>query len=94
MIYGKFVQWSVKLLHVPTGITVETDSTVNRKESMHSAKERAMKRLKSRVWAEQNLPKPDARPVFNYDLDRAGLGPYPNDLEDAKRQLASPPGES
>lgn len=89
---GWWIQWMLRLTHMPTGITVETDSRAVRKETLHKARERLDKRLRSRLWAEQNLEGPGLQTTHNYDLDRHGAGQYPNDLEPIKQRLATPPG--
>lgn len=84
----KWIKWAIRLTHMPTGIAVQTDNLAIRNESSFQAKERLNKRLRSRLWAEQNLNGPGSRPTHNYDLDQFGEGPYPNDLEPIKRRLA------
>lgn len=67
----------VVITHLPTGI--QAACTTERTE--RHAKEKAMKLLRSRLWAAQNLP---ARPelVATYELPDAE--PYPNEISDCR----------
>ena len=85
MIFGKFISWWMRLTHTPTGITVQTDSTCYR--GMREARDKSMARLRSRIWAEQNIDKKAGSPSYNYDLDRLGVDGYNDELLDMRHDL-------
>ena len=93
--YGSMIRWILSLTHTPTGISVKTDSLAKRRESMQEAKARLEKRLRSRVWAEQNNIEATRETRFSYDLDRLGVDGYNDDLLQMRKEhpsLATPPG--
>ena len=81
MIYGKFIQWAIRLTHEPTGISVETDSTCFRSESL--ARNALLLRLKSKVYAMKGY-EPDNVTKFSYTIHE---GYVIDNLEDVKKEV-------
>jgi hypothetical protein len=85
---ASMIRWAIRLTHIPTGISVQTDNMNSpRGEGMFKARDRIMSRLKSRVWADQNLEKPPSVATHNYNLDKLGVDVADDRLLELRQDL-------
>lgn len=75
---SQFNNREVTITHTPTGIT----ATCNSDRSQHRNRTNALSLLKSRMWAAQNVSKPESL-LASYVLH--GDDQYPSDLTEFKR---------
>lgn len=71
----------VRVTHEPTGIS----ATCTECRTEREGKAKAMKLLRSRLWAAQNLPpRPDVIAVYDLPDDQ----PFPHELNDYRKEQA------